>query len=404
MQAKASSPSDSRSARITVALFLAGFSTFSLLWCVQPLLPHLAEAFVLEPATSALALSAATAPLAVAILAMGALSESVGRKRLMALSLFSAALLHLAGALVPSWWGLVAVRFLEGIALGGAPAVAMAYLAEELPLEHIGGAMGRYIAGTAMGGMLGRVGAGALVEPWGWRGAMGVIGALGLMAAVGFALLLPPSAHFRPRRGGRRLHLAAWRRHLRDPKLARLFLISFLAMGSFVSAYNYVGFYLSAPPYALSAPWVGSLFLVYIFGVLASSVAGRLIARWGRLRSLMMGLATMGSGLALTLVPALPAVVAGVALVTMGFFGTHAVASGWVGQAARGAKAHASALYLFAYYVGASALGWLGGFVWAGQGWSGSVTFALGLVGAAFLAALTLRGASGGRDRRGFGA
>ena len=133
----------SRYLRIVSALFLAGFSSFSLLWSVQPLLPFFARAFDLSPASSALALSVSTAPLAVAIMLMGALSESVGRKRLMAMSLLASASLNVLAALAPDWSVLLVMRALEGMALGGAPAVAMAYLAEELPAHRLGSAMGR---------------------------------------------------------------------------------------------------------------------------------------------------------------------------------------------------------------------------------------------------------------------
>ena len=74
-------------------------------------------------------------------------------------------------------------------------------------------------------------------------------------------------------------------------------------------------------------------------------------------------------GVALCALPWLPGVALGLGLVTLGFFATHAVASGQVGQRARGAKAQASALYLCAYYLGSSVIGYCGGWVWSHAGW-----------------------------------
>ena len=54
--------------RANLALFLAGFATFSLLYCVQPLLPAFAKTFGVSPAESSLALSLSTSLLAFAIL------------------------------------------------------------------------------------------------------------------------------------------------------------------------------------------------------------------------------------------------------------------------------------------------------------------------------------------------
>jgi len=86
---------------------------------------------------------------------------------------------------------LVALRVLQGAALAGLPATAMAYLAEEVDQAHLGRAMGLYIAGNAIGGLSGRVVAGILEEHGGWRvAAVGVAG-FALACAVAFALLLP---------------------------------------------------------------------------------------------------------------------------------------------------------------------------------------------------------------------
>ena len=114
--------------RANLALFSAGFSTFALLYCVQPLLPVFSHEFQVSPATSSLSLSLTTIMLAATVLIAGSLSEAWGRKPVMAASLIAAALLNLAGALAPSWEALLATRALEGIAFSGLPAVAMAYL------------------------------------------------------------------------------------------------------------------------------------------------------------------------------------------------------------------------------------------------------------------------------------
>ena len=182
--------------RISIAFFLAGFATFALLYCVQPLLPLFAEHFHVLPATSSLPLSLTLGCVAVSIMVMGALSQQLGRKGLMLTSMVSAAALNLVASIAPDWNTLLIARALEGVALGGLPAVAMAYLAEEIDPKHLPKAMGIYIAGTSVGAMLGRVGMGSLSEFISWQQAMEVLGVLCLMAAGGFALLLPPSKNF----------------------------------------------------------------------------------------------------------------------------------------------------------------------------------------------------------------
>lgn len=122
--------------KATLALFCAGFATFALLYCVQPLLPQLAEAFQVSAATSSLALSSTTLSLACCLLVAGALSESWGRKPIMAIGLLLACALGIACALVRDWHSLLVLRTLLGIALSSLPALAMAYVGEEFSPVH----------------------------------------------------------------------------------------------------------------------------------------------------------------------------------------------------------------------------------------------------------------------------
>jgi MFS transporter, YNFM family, putative membrane transport protein len=381
--------------RASIALVLAGFATFSMIYCVQPLLPVLASSFRLGAAQSSLALSLTTGLLAISILLGGAVSEAVGRKPLMAASLCLAAALNLLASAAPTWPLLLLGRALEGVALGGAPAVAMTWLSEEIEPSDLGFAMGLYVAGTALGGMAGRVVTGAVADLGGWRVALAVIGVLGLASAAGFTLLLPASRHFHPRRDLTAAdHLRAWGGHLRHAGLPWVFAMGFLAMGGFVTVYNYAGFRLTAAPYALSQTQAGLIFLVYMFGMAGSSLAGALADRLGRAPVLIGGLGVFALGLGLTLLQPLIAVIAGVALVTVGFFVAHAVASGWVGRLASRAKGHAASLYLLAYYAGSSLLGSAGGWCWTAAGWGGVAAYVGAILAIALLVALRLAGAA----------
>lgn len=378
--------------RISFALFLAGFSTFSLLYCVQPLLPEFAAEFHIGPAASSLALSLTTGCLALAIFCAGALSEGAGRRGLMFVSMMLGAVLNLIAAFAPSWSMLLVARALEGLVLGGVPAVAMAYLAEEIDHRSLGFAMGLYVGGTAFGGMIGRVGMSLLTDLYSWRTAMAAIGAIDLLAALGFLLLLPPSRRFVRKRGvDLNHHLAAWRGHLVHRGLPLLFLSAFLVMGVFVAIYNYTGFRLVAAPYTLSQTQIGLIFSAYLFGMVASPAAGGLADRFGRAPVLIAGILTAASGVALTLAAPLPVIIGGVILLTIGFFMTHSVASAWVGRMGSAARGHASSLYLLAYYLGSSVLGSVSGWFWEHGGWPAIVGFSLVLLALTLVVALYLR-------------
>jgi YNFM family putative membrane transporter len=364
--------------RASVALLFAGYATFSLLYCVQPLLPAFSAAFGVSPAQSSLSLSFTTAALALAVFVAGFVSEGWSRHRLMTLSLTVSALLTMGVAVAPQWHTLLVLRALEGLALGGVPAVAMAYLAEEVHPDGLGLAMGLYVGGTAIGGMAGRVITGIVADLFSWRAAIGTIGVLGILSMFAFRALLPPSRHFVPRRGlGFAHHRAALARQFARPSLPALFLMGFVLMGSFVTLYNYIGYRLLAPPYQLSQSAIGAIFVVYLTGVVASPWSGRMADAFGRGRVLTGGIVIMLIGLGLTMLQPIAAIAAGIACITLGFFAGHAVASGWVGRLAKEAKGQAAALYLLSYYLGSSLVGSYGGHFWTAHGWNGVA----GLVG-----------------------
>ena len=378
--------------RASIALLFAGYATFSLLYCVQPLLPSFSDAFNVTPAQSSLSLSVSTAALALAIFVAGFVSEGWSRHKLMTLSLTVSAVLTLGVSVAPHWHQLLVLRFLEGLALGGVPAVAMAYLAEEVHPDGLGLAMGLYVGGTAIGGMAGRVITGVVADLFSWRVAIGTIGVLGLLSMLAFRALLPPSRHFVPRRGlGFAHHRAALLRQFTRPGLPLLFLLGFVLMGSFVTLYNYIGYRLLAPPYGLSQTEIGAIFIVYLTGVVASPWSGRMADTFGRARVLSVSLLLMMFGLALTMLHPLAAIATGITCLTVGFFAGHSVASSWVGRLAKDAKGQAAALYLLAYYLGSSVIGSYGGRVWAGHGWNGVVGLVGMLLVIGLVAALRLR-------------
>jgi MFS transporter, YNFM family, putative membrane transport protein len=377
--------------RVRLGLFAAGLATFALLYVPQPLLPALSRAFGASPATASLAMSAGTLALAVAIIPVSSLSEVRGRRAVMTVSVLAAAVLGLAAPLSPSLPALIAVRVLEGFALAGVPATAMAYLAEEVDQAHLGRAMSLYIAGNAIGGLSGRVVAGVLEEHGGWRVAAAGVAGFALACAVAFALLLPRSRFFAPSPPRLRALGATLARNLADRGLLRLYLIGFALMGAFVTVYNYLTFRLSGPPFGLPASVIGALFTVYLAGTWSSAMAGRLADRAGRRAVLVAGVAVAVAGVALTLPASLAWVVAGLVVLTAGFFAAHSVASGWVGGLAPAAPAQASALYLCLYYAGSSVAGSAGGVFYARGGWPLTAAFAAALLAVALAGAASLR-------------
>lgn len=373
------------------ALFAAGFATFVLLYAVQPLMPTFAASFGVSAAVASLSLSLTTALLAGSLLIAGAASEAWSRKSMLVASLLAASVLTLTSAVSPSWGLFLASRALLGLALSGVPATAMAYLGEEMRPRSLALAMGLYVSGTGLGGLAGRLLAGAVTDLSGWRWALALTGLIGLACAALVWRFLPASRRFVRQAPDVRGAARGYAAHLRRSPLPWLCAEGFLVMGSFVTMFNYIGFRLMAPPYELSQTQIASLCLVYIFGIAASTVMGALTATLGRHRLLLVSLLAMLGGTLLTGADAMWLVLAGLSLLAVGFFASHSVVSAWVGAASSDARAQASALYLCAYYVGASVVGTLGGRVWAAGGWPGVTALTSTLLVAAVAIAWRLR-------------
>lgn len=373
--------------RANWALFAAGVATFGLLYCVQPLMPEFSRHYGISAAVSALSLSLTTAVLAVGMLFAGALSDAWGRKSVMTTSLLASAVLVLLTALAPGWHALLVLRTLLGLTLSGLPAVAMTWLSEEVHPESIGLGMGLYISGNAIGGMSGRLVSGVVAEWLGWRGGILAVGVIGLIAALVFWRTLPPSRHFTRQPLRPRALLARFSGLFHDAAMPWLFVEGFLLLGAFVTVYNYLGYRLLAPPYNLSQALVGLIFAVYVVGMFSSPWMGSLAGKLGRRKVLWTTFVLMVVGVGMTMLTPLWAILAGLVVLTFGFFGGHSIVSSWVGRRGGTSRAQASSMYLFCYYMGSSLAGAGGGLFYAAHGWNGVGAFVAVLVLAGLLIA-----------------
>lgn len=377
--------------RISLAMFCAGLATFTTLYCVQALLPALATSFRLSPAEASLAISVSTAALAIGVIPLTALSEAIGRTPMMTVSLFSSAVLGILAAVSPSFGLLLVLRAVQGLALAGLQATAMSYLAEELHRGSLGFSTGLFIAGNGFGGMAGRLVAALVADVAGWRWALAVVGLIALGCSIVFRVTVLPSRHFH----ARPLRLGALAgsigRAFTDGGLVRLFAVGVLAMSVQVTVYNYLGFRLLRAPFWLSASTVGLIFVVYLAGSLSSTVAGRLADRFGRPRMLWPAAVVLLAGVALLVPDQVAIVVAGLVVLTCGFFAVHAMAIGWVGARSAVLGVQGSAVYLCSYYLGSSIGGSVGGVAFGAGGWAGTTWYLGALALAVLVIGVTLR-------------
>lgn len=382
--------------RTVIALIAAAVATFAQLWSVQPILPAIASGFGTSAGQAALTVSLATGGLAGFTLIWSGVADRIGRARVIGLSLLLAIVLGTAAPLATEFWTLLLLRTLQGAALGGVSAAAVAYLAEEIHPRDAPKATGLYIAGNPLGGMGGRLLAGFAAEHGGWQWGIAANTILGLVALVVFVLVLPPQTKRAPTARpastddtlgmGSRLKAA-----LTTRGLVPMYSQALLLMGAFMAVYNVLGFRLTDEPFGLSQAVASLLFLSYTAGMIGSGMAGSATLRWGRYGVLTTATVLLLIGLGGLFTTSVILLLAALLLLTFAFFCAHATASAWVGSHATTGRAQATALYTLAYYLGASLFGWLGGVVYDAVGWNGTVALAMTLTVLAGLCALRLR-------------
>lgn len=292
----------------------------------------------------------------------------------MGVSLIVTSILAILSSFSPNFTIFLIIRFVEGISIAGFPAIAIAYLNEEIAPSSIGGTMGAYVSGTAVGGFIGRVAIGALTDWLSWPIAFLILGVICFLLSLWFWFDLPQSRNFKVAKLSVSNWIKAFGIGLKNRNLFPLYCMGFLAMGSYIMLFNYIGYPLTRAPYHLSQTALGFLFVVNLVGTYSSALFGKLTDSYSRHKLMGVACFIFILGAVLTLVPNLWVKIIGVAVVAFAFFAAHTTASGWVGVVAPAdRKATASSIYLLFYYGGSSVIGWVGGFMWVSFHWLGIV-------------------------------
>ncbi len=363
--------------RATLALCLGSLMIFANVYVTQPLLPMIAESFGISPLQAGWSFTVTTLTLGLSLLFYGPVSDALGRRGLMLFSMGGAALTTLALSQADSYAMLLGLRALQGVFLGGLPAIAIAYMGDEFDRKALMLAVGFYISGNTLGGVGGRLVGGFIGDAHGWPQAFLVMAWISLVLLALVVWLLPASGGFSPRALRPRLMLQDLLGHLRNPLLLGAYLVGGLNFFIFINQYSYATFMLAQEPYSLSATFLGMLFLTYLSGTVGSALSGRAAQRLSQPVCLMIGIVLLMLGSLVTLIPALPAIVTGFLINSFGFFFAHSTASSWVSRHAGQARASASSLYLLFYYLGASCGGFYLAPFWQSHGWAGVVAGSL---------------------------
>lgn len=351
--------------RLVVTLWCAGLAAFAAMYAPQGLLPQIAGDIEVEASQAALLISAATLGLALSVLPWAWVADRIGLQKAMRVAAGAAAVCAVAVPFLPTFDTMLAGRLTHGIALGGIPALAMTLSHDIAVPARAATIAGSYVAATSVGGLSGRLLAVPVADHFGWRTALLVLGVVVAVAMIAMIWVIPAGTGA-PRTESA-LHTV--RGHLGNRAIWPILVVGMLLSGAVMTMFNYLPFRLAAAPYGLEPAVISLVFLTYLGGTAGSRATGWLGRRFGPPTILGAAGMLVVVGATVTTAGRLPVIVAGVALLTVGFFVGHAVASSMVAARAEVGRSQATALYTIAYYSGSSTFGWAGGIAWSGGQW-----------------------------------
>ena len=361
-----------------LAVAACGGSAFLDMYATQPLLPELRAEFRTSEAAVGATISVLTFACALAAPFVGPLADAVGRKRVIVGAIIGLAAVTFAAAHAPTLHELLVWRFVQGLFMPAVFAVTLAYVAEEFAPSVGGRAVAAYISGNVLGGFLGRYVAALVADRWDWHAAFVVLGWMNLAGAAFVWLALPRAQRFtRQRSAG--AALGAVGKFLRDPQLLATYVVGGSVLFSLVAAFTFATYHLAAPPFDLGTVALGNVFFVYLVGVIATPLAGRLIDRVGHRTALLLAIGLSAAGILLTLIPSLGTIVAGLGFMSTGVFASQAASQGYIGVVARERRSTAASLYLTFYYTAGGLGAVLPAAVWSHGGWPATTALILGV-------------------------
>ncbi|GLK47433.1 tetracycline resistance MFS efflux pump [Brevundimonas intermedia] len=270
---------------------------------VVPLLPFFAQSLKAEAWQITLMFSAYSLGQFFAEPFWGRLSDRIGRKPVLLVTLVANALGYLMLAFVPNIWLAIAVRLFTGLGAGNISTV-QGYVADVTPPEQRAGRMGLIGAAFGLGFIVGPGLGGLLTQPQlgrlGYQLPIFLAAALAALAAVGVMVFLRESRAKADPSAARPPFLAGLKDARTNPVVSRVLIVTLIYMAGFSAMEAVFGLW-SESRYAWGAREVGLSFM--IVGVVSTLnqgfFAGRLARRFGEARVLATGMLLFGASLVL---------------------------------------------------------------------------------------------------------
>jgi len=363
--------------KTSLILFFIVSVIFSTIYTPQAILPTLQKSFNLSMTQTNLLLSGMIFVLMVATPLYAPIVRRFEKKKIMMVTIFLLSMAVFLSAFSSNYYWLLLSRVMQGLFVPGITAIMLSYVQDIYPQEQRGLGMGIYMASTGFGAVMGRFLAGWITYSYSWREAFVFFAILLLIALLSMAWGLP-SIGVRVQKSS--IKKEALLSYLMDVKILSIVLIPMVVFFSFMATSIFVTYHLSKAPFFLNERDLGTLFLIMLFSVVASPLAGRYSDKIGRVKILFLALFLLMLGMVLTLSSSLLGISMGIGLVTIGMFSVQSVTPTYLGDLVPDDRATVAVLYQTFFYMGGALGTLLPVLAWDYGGYDGVVWLCLGLL------------------------
>ncbi|AJT42364.1 MFS transporter [Psychromicrobium lacuslunae] len=367
------------------ALALGGFGIGLTEFVIMGLLPEVAADFKVSETAAGYLISGYALSVAVGAIAVTAALTRLDRKK----ALLGLMILFIAGnlvsALAPSYGLMLLGRVVAALCHGAFFGIGAVVAAQLVPLNRKAAAISMMFAGLTISNVLGVPLGTMLGQAAGWRATFWVITAIGVIAFIGIAILVPNrvGAEQKAQAGALRTEFAAFR----IPQVWFSILITVLGYGGMFGGFSYIAFTLTEVS-GFSPSTVPWLLILFGVGLFIGNIVGGRAADKQLGRTLLILLFVLSGVLVLFALSASSQLMTIICLILMGFFGFATVPGLQLRIMAYADKAPtlASGANIAAFNLGNAFGAWLGGLTLAaGWGytsplWAGAVVTLCGLV------------------------
>jgi len=341
--------------RILVTVWLAVFATSLFFRAVDPIIPQIAADLKETITAVALLATAFALPYALMQPVLGALADMLGKTRMMFACLVIVTFSTFAGAFAPDLTILMISRIVSGVVAGGTFPIALALIAQVVPVEQRQVAVSRVLAGAMLGNLLGSALSGIIADTMGWRGVFIVNGCFALAALIAAFIGFGGPGRPPPQTINLRSVPASYRAILSHP-MAKFCFGGVLMEGIFL-----FGFFPYVAPLLHAAgenrATVSGLVIggFGIGGMAYSLIIAFLLPRLGQRRLMFLGGSLMGLGLmAMAIMPRWQLQIAIFMLFGMSFYLLHGVIQIVVTELVPAARSSATAIHSTFFFLGQS--------------------------------------------------